>query len=98
MAVKDIIVAKIGYGNLLAIGVVSSMISSFEKQPPDYLYPGILFTAKNQEGKDVVVFVLMEEENIFCVIWTLVFSGVYLRKEGLTSEDLGKAIRDIFGK
>ena len=41
MAVKEIIVAKIGYSNLLAIGVVASSVSSFEKKSEEYPYPGI---------------------------------------------------------
>ena len=52
MAVKEIIVAKIGYSNLLAIGVVASSVSSFEKKSEEYPYPGILFDAKNSEGED----------------------------------------------
>lgn len=98
MSVKEIIVAKIGYGNLLAIGVVDSMVTSFEKQYLDYPYPGILFTAKNARRKDVVVFVFMIEEDLFRVVWTVVFSGRYLEKEGVTSEHLGEVIREILIK
>ena len=93
MAIKEIIVAKIGYGNLLAAGVVAANVSSFENP-----YPGILFDAKNSEGEDIVFFVLMLKKDLFWVIWTLVYSGVFHRKEDVTSADLGKAIRDILGK
>ena len=98
MAIKEIIVAKIGYGNLLAAGVVAANVSSFEKQSEEYPYPGILFDAKNSEGEAIVFFVLMLKKDLFWVIWTLVYSGVFHRKEDVTSADLGKAIRDILGK
>lgn len=98
MAVKEIIVAKIGYSNLLAIGVVASSVSSFEKKSEEYPYPGILFDAKNSEGEDVVFFVLMLEEDLFWVIWSLVYSCVFHRKEDVTSAVLGKVIRDILGR
>ena len=90
MAVKEIIVAKIGYSNLLAIGVVASSVSSFEKKSEEYPYPGILF--------DVVFFVLMLNEDLFWVIWSLVYSCVFHRKEDVTSAVLGKVIRDILGR
>ena len=97
MAVKEIIVAKIGYSNLLAIGVVASSVSSFEKKSEEYPYPGILFDAKNSEGEDVVFFVLMLNEDLFWVIWSLVYSCVFHREEE-TSAVLGKVIRDILGR
>lgn len=98
MASKEVIVSKIGYGNLLAIGVVSSKVSYFDTQFGEYPYPGILFTAKNSEEKNVVMLVLMEEEDLFSLIWTLGLSGLYQKKEDVTSQDLGKTIRNILGK
>ena len=89
MAVKEIIVAKIGYSNLLAIGNITSR---------EHPYPGILFDAKNSEGEDVVFFVLMLNEDLFWVIWSLVYSCVFHRKEDVTSAVLGKVIRDILGR
>ena len=75
-----------------------SSVSSFEKKSEEYPYPGILFDAKNSEGEDVVFFVLMLNEDLFWVIWSLVYSCVFHRKEDVTSAVLGKVIRDILGR